>query len=92
MQGGKNWNFADRDKCKPVLPRLSWAENLEKPPLSLYGWDRNECRERGYGAWTLYVKIFIIQFNPFVIEASWSNQFLKLEITCIHCSRPSDPF
>ena len=39
MQGGKN-------KCKPVLLRLSLAGNLEKPLLSLYG---TEWRERGYG-------------------------------------------
>jgi hypothetical protein len=45
MQGGKNW-ITERDKCKPVLPRLALAGNLEKNtyvPL----WDRME------GAWLL---------------------------------------
>jgi hypothetical protein len=35
MQGGKKPDFTD--ECKPVLPRLSLAGNLEKPLLSLYG-------------------------------------------------------
>jgi hypothetical protein len=35
MQGGKKLDFAERDKCKPVLLRLSLAGNLEKPL-----WDR----------------------------------------------------
>jgi hypothetical protein len=39
-------DFAERDKCKPVLLRLSLAGKLEKPLLSLYG---AEWRERGYG-------------------------------------------
>ncbi len=39
-------DFAERDKCKPVLLILSWAGNLEKPLISLYG---IEWRERGYG-------------------------------------------
>jgi hypothetical protein len=39
-------DLAERDKFKPVLPRLSLAENLEKPLVSLYG---TEWRERGYG-------------------------------------------
>jgi hypothetical protein len=30
-------DFAERDKCKPVLVRLSLAGNLEKPFKSLYG-------------------------------------------------------
>ncbi len=30
-------DFAERDKCKPVLLRLSLAGNLEKPLMSLYG-------------------------------------------------------
>ncbi len=40
-------DFAERDKRKPVLLRLSWAGNLEKPlnRMSLYG---TEWRERGY--------------------------------------------
>jgi hypothetical protein len=38
--------FCGRDKCKPVLLRLSLAGNLEKPLMSLYG---TEWRERGYG-------------------------------------------
>jgi hypothetical protein len=29
--------FAERDKCKPVLLRLSLAGNLEKPFMSLNG-------------------------------------------------------
>jgi hypothetical protein len=46
MQGGKKLDFAKRDKYKPILLRLSLAENLEKPLMSLYG---TEWRERGYG-------------------------------------------
>jgi hypothetical protein len=46
MQEGKNWIFAERDECKPVLLRLSLAGNLEQPLLSQYG---TEWRERGYG-------------------------------------------
>jgi hypothetical protein len=45
MQGVK-LDFAERDKCKPVLLRLLWAVHLEKPRMSLYG---TEWRERGYG-------------------------------------------
>jgi hypothetical protein len=46
MQGVKNW-MLPKDKCKPVLLRLSLAGNLEKPLfMSLYG---TEWRERGYG-------------------------------------------
>jgi hypothetical protein len=37
MQGGKNWIFAENDKNKPVLLRLSLAGNLVKPLISLYG-------------------------------------------------------
>ncbi len=40
--------FAETDKCKPVLLRLSLAGNLEKPLFPLY-W--TEWRERGYGLW-----------------------------------------
>jgi hypothetical protein len=39
-------NFAKRDKCKPVLLRLSLAGNLGKPLLPLY-W--TEWRERVFG-------------------------------------------
>jgi hypothetical protein len=41
-------DFAERDKCKPVLLKLSLAENLEKPFSSLYG---TVWRDRGYGLW-----------------------------------------
>jgi hypothetical protein len=41
MPGGKT-GFAERDKCKPVLMRLSLAENLEKPLISLYGTEWRE--------------------------------------------------
>jgi hypothetical protein len=37
IKGGKNGIFAERDKCKPVLLRLSLAGNLEKPLMSLNG-------------------------------------------------------
>jgi hypothetical protein len=30
MQGGKKLDIAERDKCKPVLLKLSLAGNLEK--------------------------------------------------------------
>jgi hypothetical protein len=42
--GRQNLDFAERDKCKPVLLRLSLVGNLEKPLLSLY-W--TEWRDRG---------------------------------------------
>jgi hypothetical protein len=35
--GRKKLDFTQKDKCKPVLLRLSWAGNLEKPLMSLYG-------------------------------------------------------
>jgi hypothetical protein len=38
--------FSERDKCKPVLLRLSLAGNLEKTLMPLYG---TEWKERGYG-------------------------------------------
>jgi hypothetical protein len=41
-------DFAKRDKCKPVLLRLSLAGNLQKPLMSLYGTER---KERVYGLW-----------------------------------------
>jgi hypothetical protein len=50
IQEGKNWIFAEKDKCKPVLLRLSLAGNLEKPLTFLYG---NEWSERGCGLWKL---------------------------------------
>jgi hypothetical protein len=37
--GRQKLDFAERDKCKPVLLRLSLTRNLEKP----------QRRERGYG-------------------------------------------
>jgi hypothetical protein len=43
--GRKELDFVERDKCKPVLLRLSLAGNLEKPLMYLYG---AEWRERGY--------------------------------------------
>jgi hypothetical protein len=45
IQRGKNWDFAERDECKPVLLGLSLAGNLVKPLLSLY---RTEWRERSH--------------------------------------------
>ncbi len=48
-------DFAERDKCKPVLLRLSLAKNLEKPLMSLYGIEWRDCetivqtRERPHG-------------------------------------------
>jgi hypothetical protein len=38
-------DFAERDKCRPVLRRLSLARNLEKPVMSLYG---TELTERNF--------------------------------------------
>jgi hypothetical protein len=46
MKGGKK--LAERDKCKPVLLRLSLAVHLEKPHMSLYGTEWREC---GFGLW-----------------------------------------
>jgi hypothetical protein len=45
MQGGKN-QISEGDECKPVLPSLALAGNLEKPISSLH---KTEWRERGYG-------------------------------------------
>jgi hypothetical protein len=42
--------FFERDKCIPILLKLSLALNLEKPLKSLYG---TEWRERGYGFRTM---------------------------------------
>jgi hypothetical protein len=44
MHGGKNWILPkeERDKCKPVLLRLSLSGNLEKPLMSLYGTNGTE--------------------------------------------------
>ncbi len=91
MQGGKNWNFAERDKCKPVLPRLSWAENLEKPPCPSMG-----GTERNGGS----VAIDSVRQNvPYPVQPlCYRDELVKpvpettVEITCINCSRPSDPF
>jgi hypothetical protein len=44
--GSQKLDFAERDKCKQFLLRLSLAGNLEKPLVFLYG---IEWRERGYG-------------------------------------------
>jgi hypothetical protein len=41
-------DFPERYECKPVLLRLSLAENLDEPIMSLY---ETEWRERGYGLW-----------------------------------------
>ncbi len=47
-------DFAERDKCKPVLLRLSLAGSLEKPLMSLFG---TEWTERGYGFLNQFVEI-----------------------------------
>ncbi len=60
-------NFSERDKCKPVLQRLSLAGNLEKPPMSLYG---TEWRERGYGLKESYRRTGSKQ-SPIKCEISW---------------------
>jgi hypothetical protein len=44
MQGGEKLDFAERDKCGPVLLRPSLARKQAKPVMSLYG---TEWRERG---------------------------------------------
>jgi hypothetical protein len=48
--GWSKQDFAERDKSKPVLLRLSLAGNLEKLLMSLYGTEWWEC---GYGLWYL---------------------------------------
>jgi hypothetical protein len=55
-------DFAERDKCKPVLLRLSLAGNLEKPLMSLYG---TKWRERGHGLGKkgLYCSILMMGFS-----------------------------
>jgi hypothetical protein len=47
LKGLQIW--AQREKSKPVVLRLSLAGNLEKPLMSLYG---TEWRERGYELWS----------------------------------------
>jgi hypothetical protein len=56
MQGGKNW-ITERDKCKPVLLRLSLAGNLEKTLMSHYvTMGPNEgSLATGYGFWLKYL-------------------------------------
>jgi hypothetical protein len=44
--GRSKLDFAEIDKCRPVLLRLSLAGNLEKPLVSLY---RTVWRECGFG-------------------------------------------
>jgi hypothetical protein len=41
-----NLDFGERDKCRPVLRRLSLARNLEKPARPLYGteWTERDFR------------------------------------------------
>jgi hypothetical protein len=39
-------DFAESDRCKPVVMRLSLAGTLEKPLMSLYG---IKWREGGFG-------------------------------------------
>ncbi len=46
--------FAERDKCKPVLMRLSLAGNLEKPQ-----WDRMDGAWLGYGLGGLYNAVHV---------------------------------
>jgi hypothetical protein len=46
ITGWSKLDFAERDKCKPVLLRLSLAGNQEKLLMSLY---ETEWREHGYG-------------------------------------------
>ncbi len=41
-----DWILPKKDKCEPVLLRLSLAGNLKKILMSLYGIER---KERGYG-------------------------------------------
>jgi hypothetical protein len=54
--GWSKLDLAERDKCKPVLPRLSLARtrNLEKPVMSLYG---AEWMERDYGLCILKITL-----------------------------------
>jgi hypothetical protein len=59
-------DFAERDKCKPVLLRLSLARNLEKPLISLHG---TKWRERGYGLMEL------LQHAESTLM--WQSNFLK---------------
>ncbi len=46
--GWSKVDFAQRDKCKPVLLRLSLARNLEKSVMSLFwtGWKERGFRHR----------------------------------------------
>jgi hypothetical protein len=48
--GWSKLDFAERDKCRPVLLRLSLARNLEIPVMSLYG---TGWRERGFRLWVI---------------------------------------
>ncbi len=72
--GWSKLDFAERDKCKPVLSRLSLARNLEKPVLSLYG---AEWRERGYGLGTSTDSLPLLTHSSII---SFSNIYNALAI------------
>ncbi len=62
-------DFAGRDKCKPVLPRLSLVGNLEKPLMSLYG---TEWRDRrGGGLWIQIHKTIFFKWS-LTVKAWWA--------------------
>ena len=58
-------DFADRDKCKPVLLRLSLAGNLEIALMSLYGteWREHDAYAIHIVALAAYFK-YIVQLQP----------------------------
>jgi hypothetical protein len=104
MQGGKKLDFAERDKCKPGLLRLSLAGNLEKPLMSLF---RTEWRQRGYelskssdvkGGWggvQLPLNTFKVNFEThrlLFFKYFFGGFFLFFSYYIQHCliCRPSD--
>jgi hypothetical protein len=78
IQGGKNWILPKETKCKPVPLRLSLAENLEIPLMSLYG---TEWRERGYGLRVHSIGSLMEGYNclkPVCLDSSGINHCLFL--------------
>ncbi len=79
--GRKKMDFAERDECKPVLLKLSLAENLVKPLMSLFG---TEWRERGYGLWT----VRDLSCSDLVRNVQWGlcKNLLSAEYFTKHCT------
>ncbi len=95
ISNGSRWSeldFAEKDKYKPVLLRLSLAGNLEKPLMFLYG---TEWRERGYKISRLHciASVHVIlppnggsEVSRSIFRQNWSliwSAFCKRDKACI---------